>query len=193
LTGKIGPGHAFEEGDIRRIDPLFQRERFASGLRVAERFRALGVKYGKPLVQVAIAWVLAQSGVVCVLTGPSITPHLEENLGASGWAIAPDDLAELERFFEDEDERVQQEQIRNIRAILEQELNSESAFADLVYVFETLAELEFATEAEIMPLFQRLWPLRKQRDASALEMMGEIQAELRHRFLPAVAAGGSIR
>jgi aryl-alcohol dehydrogenase-like predicted oxidoreductase len=29
LTGAIGPGHMFEEGDIRRLDPLFQRERFA--------------------------------------------------------------------------------------------------------------------------------------------------------------------
>jgi len=193
LTGKIGPEHVFEEDDIRRIDPLFQRERFASGLRVVERFQALAEKHGKTPVQVAIAWVLSQSGIVCALTGPSTTPHLEENLGASGWAIAPDDLAELERFFEDEDERVQQEQIRNIRAILEQELDSESAFADLVYVFETLAELEFATEAEIMPLFQRLWPLRKQRDASALETMREIQAELRHRFLPALAAEGSTR
>ena len=127
---------------------------------MVERFQALAEKHGKTPVQVAIAWVLSQSGVVCVLTGPSTTPHLEENLGASGWAVAPDDLAELEWFFEDEDERVQQEQIRNIRAILEQESDSESAFTDLVYVFETLAELEFATEAEIMPLFQRLWPLR---------------------------------
>ena len=73
-----------EEGDIRRIGPLFQRERFASGLRVAERFQALGEKYGKSPAQVAIAWVLAQPGVVCALTGPSTIPHLEENLGGAG-------------------------------------------------------------------------------------------------------------
>jgi aryl-alcohol dehydrogenase-like predicted oxidoreductase len=38
---------------------------------------------------------LAQPGVICALTGPSTLPHLEENLGAAGWTIAPDDLAEL--------------------------------------------------------------------------------------------------
>ena len=42
LTGQIGPQTTFEEGDLRRIDPLFQRERLASGLRIAQRFRTAG-------------------------------------------------------------------------------------------------------------------------------------------------------
>jgi aryl-alcohol dehydrogenase-like predicted oxidoreductase len=184
LTGKIGPDHVFEEDDIRRIDPLFQRERFASGLRVVERFQALAKKHGKTPVQVAIAWVLSQSGVVCVLTGPSTTLHLEENLWASGWAIAPDDLAELEQFFKSEEEGLRQEQAQSVRAILVQELDSETAFADLVYVVETLMEIGLAEEKEILPLFQRLWVLRQRSDVAALEQMRTIQAELRDRFLP---------
>jgi aryl-alcohol dehydrogenase-like predicted oxidoreductase len=190
LTGVIGPGHVFEEGDIRgRLDSLFQRERFASGLRVAERFRALGAKYGKTPVQVAIAWVLAQPSIICALTGPSTIPHLEENLGGSGWTIAPDDLEELEQLFREEDERLRQEQVQSIRAILEQELDSGNAFADLVYLFETLIELKLAAEEEILPLFQRLWALRERQDAPALEEMQAIQGELHHRFAPTLAAG----
>jgi aryl-alcohol dehydrogenase-like predicted oxidoreductase len=84
LAGQIGPQTTFEEGDLRRIDPLFQRERLASGLRIAQRFRTLGAQYGKTPAQAAIAWVLAQPGVLCALTGPSTLPHLEENLGGSG-------------------------------------------------------------------------------------------------------------
>lgn len=179
LTGKIGPQHVFEEGDIRRIDALFQRERFASGLRVVERFQALAEKYGKTPVQVAIAWVIAQPGFVCALTGPSTIPHLEENLGGSGWTIEPDDLAKLEQFFEGEDERLRQEQAHNVRVILAQELDSETAFADLVYIVETLIEIGLAEEKEILPLFQRLWVLRQRSDAAALEQMRAIQAELR--------------
>ena len=179
LTGKIGPQHIFEEGDIRRIDPLFQRERFASGLCVVERFQALAEKYGKTPVQVAIAWVLAQPGLVCALTGPSTIPHLEENLGGSGWTIEPDDLEELERFFEGEDKRLRQEQAHSVRAILAQELDSQTAFADLVYVVETLMEIGLAEEKEILLLFQRLWVLRQRSDAAALEQMRAIQAELR--------------
>jgi aryl-alcohol dehydrogenase-like predicted oxidoreductase len=188
LTGKIGPEHDFEEGDIRRIDPLFQRERLASGLRVMEQLRGLGERYGKSPVQVAIAWVLAQPGVVCALTGPSTMPHLEENLGGSGLELAPGDLETLERFFEKEDERVEREQLQNVRAILSEELSEERAFADLVYTIETLLQIDLAAEEEVLPLFQELWPLRGRRDAAALTQMREVQGRLRAEFGESVAA-----
>jgi len=98
--------------------PLFQRERLTSGLRVAARFRALGEKHGKTSVQVAIVRALAQPGVVCALTGPSTIPHLEENLGGSGWTIPPDDLSELEQFFQEEKAWLRQEQVRHVHSIL---------------------------------------------------------------------------
>ena len=183
LTGKIGPGHTFEEGDIRQIDPLFQRERLASGLRVLERLKALGVRYGKTPVQVAIAWVLAQPQVVCALTGPSTIPHLEENLGGSGWTIEAEDLAALERFFETEDEWLQEEQIRALRSILTGELEANGAFADLVYVVETLVDMDLALEEEMMPIYERLMPLRKRPIADSLEELQCLQTELRGRFL----------
>ncbi|MGD1997173.1 MAG: aldo/keto reductase [Anaerolineae bacterium] len=189
LTGKIGLDHVFEEGDIRRVDPLFQRERFASGLRVVERLEALGEKYGRTPVQVAVSWVLAQPGVVCALVGPSTIPHLEEDVGGSGWTIAREDLEELERFFEREDERTRQEQVRGLRTILEEKLDPDSGFADLIYVFEVLVEeVGLAAEEEILPLFQSLWALRGRRDASALKRMQAIQGELRDEFSPALAA-----
>jgi len=186
LTGEIGPGQPFEEGDIRRMDPLFQRERFASGLRVLERFRALGKKYGRSPVQVAIAWVLAQPAVLCALTGPSTVPHLEENLGGTGWTIAAEDLEELERLFQREDGRLQQEITRSVDAILEGDLNAQSAFTDMVYALETLAEIGLAAEEEILPLFQRLWALRGKDVSTALAKIRAIQAELRRQFLQRV-------
>lgn len=188
LTGKIEPGHTFEEGDIRRVDPLFQRERFASGLRVAERLKRLGAKYAKTPAQVAIAWVLAQPGIVCALTGPSTISHLEENLGGSGWAIEPDDLAAMEQFLAVEDERLRQAQARSLCTLLTGSLEPESAFADLVHVLETLVEGGLAAEEEVLPLFGKLMPLRGQPATEAPETLQGIQAELRERFLPLVAA-----
>lgn len=47
LTGKVDPDTVFGPDDIRRLDPLFQRARRASGLRIADRLRELGAKYGK--------------------------------------------------------------------------------------------------------------------------------------------------
>jgi len=55
LTGKFKEGQKFEPGDIRYLDPLFQRERFQHGLRMAKKFAELGEKYSKTPVQVAIA------------------------------------------------------------------------------------------------------------------------------------------
>jgi aryl-alcohol dehydrogenase-like predicted oxidoreductase len=178
LSGTIRPGHSFEEGDIRQLDPLFQRERFASGSRVLERFQALAARHGKTPVQAAIAWVLAQPGVVCALTGPSTMAHLEENVGGSGWSLSLEDMVELDRLFQREEEWMQQQQVRNIRAILSQDLDPATAFTDLVYVLETLVEAELATEEDILPVFQRLWLLRGQQDASALESMRALQEEL---------------
>ncbi len=188
LTGKIRPGHVFEEGDIRRMDPLFQRERFASGLRVAEWFQVLGDKYGAKPVQLAIAWVLAQQGVVCALTGPSSLPHLEENLDAAALTLLPEDLEMLERFFVVEDNRLREEQRGSLRAILEGALKPGTAFTALVYVFESLIEAGYAAEEQIMPLFLRLYALRGKEGPEVLDEMSAIQAELREQFLPILLA-----
>ena len=45
---------------LAALVPIDSRIRFASGLRVVERFQALAKKHGKTPVQVAIAWVLSQ-------------------------------------------------------------------------------------------------------------------------------------
>jgi aryl-alcohol dehydrogenase-like predicted oxidoreductase len=188
LTGKIGLDHTFEESDIRRIDPLFRNERLASALRVVERLEALGAKYDKTPVQVAIAWVLAQPQVVCALIGPSTLPHLEENLEGSGWTFEAEDLAALERFFAAEDEWLRQAQIISLRTILTGTLEPKSAFADLVYVLETVAEMGIAPEEEIMPVYGMLMPLRKRPGAEMLEQLQTIQARLCQHFLPFLTA-----
>ena len=140
----------------------------------------------KPLVnapaQAAIAWALAQPGVVCALTGPSTLPHLEENLGGSGWTLSDEDQAALERFFDEEDGRLRHEQMASARAILGQPLAPPNAFADLVYLLETLVERGMVAEHEILPLFQQLWELRGKHGEGALGQMQAIQAKLREQF-----------
>ncbi len=184
LTGAIGPNPSFEEGDIRNVDPLFQRERLASGLRVTERLREIGQRHGKTPAQMAIAWALAQPGIVCALTGPSTIPHLEENLGAAGWEFPPDALAELEQFLHGEEEGLRDQQVQNVRALLERPLDPPSAFTDLVYLLETLVEVGVADESTILPLFHRLLGGRTQEREAAQVHMSAIQAELRETFLP---------
>ncbi|MBN2113455.1 MAG: aldo/keto reductase [Acidimicrobiia bacterium] len=168
LTGKIGPGTVFEEGDIRRYDPLFQRARFASGQRIAARFATLARSLGKTPAQVAVAWLLAQPGVVCALTGPRRLAHLEENLGGVGWRLPAEALAGLEGLFAAEDEALAAEEAATIDAILDGPLPAEpaAAFRDLVYAVETAVNLRRVAEDAIRPAFFALWPLQEQLEGA---------------------------
>ncbi|KYK33696.1 MAG: aldo/keto reductase [Theionarchaea archaeon] len=175
LTGKFKGTPTFEPGDIRHMDPLFQRENFQSALRIVEKFEELGREYKKTPVQVAIAWVLSQPGIVCALTGPSTVAHLEENIGGSGWALSSEHGKELEELFKKEDEWLQKEQLSSIRSILSRELPQEfsKAFADLVYVLETSILLELVEEKEVLPVFYELFSMRKTPDTAQLESIQE--------------------
>ncbi len=181
LTGAIRPGAVFQAGDIRRIDPLFQRERFESGLRIAARLGELGHKYGKTSSQVAIAWVLVQPGITCALTGPSSLAHLEENLGGSGWQILPQDLAELETGLTQEQAWLSQAQAASVHRIMAQPLPSdpEQAFTDLVYAIETGILLGCIAESQVVPLFMEIYGLHESRAANLSEKLSAAQNQLR--------------
>jgi diketogulonate reductase-like aldo/keto reductase len=47
---------------------------------------------------VALAWLLARSDVVVAIPGTLSTAHLEENIGAQGLDLSPEDLAELDSY-----------------------------------------------------------------------------------------------
>jgi aryl-alcohol dehydrogenase-like predicted oxidoreductase len=180
LTGAIGPETTFEEGDIRRFDPLFQRARFASGRRVAEHLGALARSLGRTPAQVAIAWVLSQPGVACALTGPRRLDHLEENLGGSGRRLPVEALAALEALFAQEDAGLAAEEAATVDAILDGPLPADptAAFRDLVYAIETAVGLGRVGEDAIRPAFFDLWPFQERLD-SASPALERIRTALR--------------
>jgi aryl-alcohol dehydrogenase-like predicted oxidoreductase len=180
LTGKIRQDTVFSPEDLRRMDPLFQRERFQSGLRIADRLAALGKEHGKTPAQVAIAWVLTQQGVISALTGPSSIAHLEENVGASGWTLSTRALATLERLLAEEDARLKEEQQASLRRILRTALPHDPAKAlvDLVYVMETAVELHCIGEEDVMPIFRDLLPMRGALNKASLAKLEGVRNQL---------------
>lgn len=190
LTGKIGPETVFAEGDIRGIDPLFQRERLESGLRIAEALAAIGKRHGRTPVQVAIAWVLAQDGVVSAVIGPSTVAHLEENAAAGDWTIPHEEMNHLEELMIREDAWLEQSQREAIDRILNAPLSQApgQALTDLAYVLENVVTLRLKTEAEVIPLFMQLLPLRGKEDDAARATLDRIREEMR-RALRSASAG----
>ena len=55
-------------------------------------------KYGKTPYQVALNWLIAQPNVVTIPKTTSLE-HMDENLGALGWELKPEDLERLSRDF----------------------------------------------------------------------------------------------
>lgn len=181
LSGKIREDVTFEPGDIRILDPLFQREHFKSALRIANKFDQISSRYGKTPVQAAIAWALSQNGIICALTGPSTIPHLEENIGGSGWKLSPEDLSELEDLFRQEEEWLFRKQSQSIQKILFEKLNQDplQAFIDLIYVIETSILIGLASEQELLPTFMQLYAMRDTLTKDAIPKMRSIKAILR--------------
>jgi diketogulonate reductase-like aldo/keto reductase len=59
---------------------------------------AIGERHGASAMQVALAWVLQQPGVMAIPKAVR-EAHLRENLGAAGLVLGAEDLAELDRRF----------------------------------------------------------------------------------------------
>ena len=180
LAGCFTSETVFPPDDLRSLDPLFQRERFLSGLRVADKLARLGRNYDLTPAQMAIAWVLAQSGIVCALTGPSTIDHLEENLEASGVQFAAADWLDFEEFLDRESGNLSQIQCESIQQILSNPIAPElaTAFVDLVYVLETSIQLGLLPEEEGMPIFQHLFQLRGKEDQNSKPQFQAIQTQL---------------
>lgn len=58
-----------------------------------DKIKILAKKYNKTTVQVALNWIISQGHVPIPKASSKI--HLEENWGALGWSLSPDDIAFL--------------------------------------------------------------------------------------------------
>lgn len=177
LSGRYQPGHEFEKGDIRRIDPLFKHERFDSAMRVRNKLTEVGLLYQASAVQMAIAWVLAQPQVACALTGTSSIRHLEENIRAGEIELQDEDLDSLDQFLNDEDLRLAAAQRETTQRLLSEPLDEDpqKAFEDLIYVLENAIIIGSLREEDVVPAFKELFALRRNFNEKAQQKMKGIQ------------------
>ena len=177
LTGRFDQSTTFPADDLRSLDPLFQRERFRSALRVRNEMKRLGQKFGKTPAQMAIAWVLTHPGILCALTGPSMITHLEENLGASGFTVPEADLAAFQTFLDQETVKLVEAQRDSIRSILVSPAAA-ATFTDLLYAIETAVQLGSLPETEAMPLVRELFAAKDSQGRRAKSSLQDIRNRL---------------
>ncbi len=96
LTGKIDANTSFDSTDFRGTLPRFTPEaRQANQILVDLLSRIAKRKQATP-AQIALAWLLAQKPWIVPIPGTTKLHRLEENIGAAGIALTPDDLREIE-------------------------------------------------------------------------------------------------
>lgn len=152
LTGTISQDTAFAPGDLRRIDPLFRRNRLASGLRIAAKFKEMSLESGRTPAQLAIAWVLGCSGVAAALTGPTDPDHLAENCAAMNLRLEPDLMDELTAFAKKEAGEFSRQVAREVFEILGMP-SAELSREDLIYCLEHCVETGLVPAGEAGALF----------------------------------------
>jgi aryl-alcohol dehydrogenase-like predicted oxidoreductase len=100
LTGAITTADSLDDEDWRRQLPRFDQEALDANRGIVEVVRAIAERQGATPGQVSIAWVLAQSSRTIAIPGTRRIAYLEENVGAAGLRLEPEDLAALDALPE---------------------------------------------------------------------------------------------
>jgi len=101
LSGKYRKGQDLPAGSRwaeRGLDSLY--EHYGTDcLDKVEQLIGIARRLGRSLSQLALAWVLRRSEVTSAIIGATRPEQIEDNVGASGWRIPDEVLAEIERIF----------------------------------------------------------------------------------------------
>jgi aryl-alcohol dehydrogenase-like predicted oxidoreductase len=95
LTGQLRRFEDLPQDDWRRHRPRFQGENFQKNLELVDRVKEIAAAKGVTPAQLALAWLLAQEGVVPI-PGTKRRKKLEENAAAAGIALTPEDLRRID-------------------------------------------------------------------------------------------------
>jgi aryl-alcohol dehydrogenase-like predicted oxidoreductase len=92
LTGKIKPGHKFNEGDTREGNRFYLDENIRRTNQLLDQLKPIAAKYNATLAQLVINWTINQAGVGCVLVGARNEQQVKDNVGSLSFTLAIEDI-----------------------------------------------------------------------------------------------------
>jgi aryl-alcohol dehydrogenase-like predicted oxidoreductase len=96
LTGKIDETTTFDATDFRNLVPRLAPEARKANMALVEIVKDVAATKGATPAQIALAWILAQSGGISPIPGTTKIHRLEENLGAADVVLSAAELSSLE-------------------------------------------------------------------------------------------------
>jgi len=96
LTGRIGAGTAFTDGDMRNSLPRFTPEAREANQAVVDLLGTVAAGRGATAGQVALAWLLARKPWIVPIPGTRNPGRLAENVAAADLELTAAEVAELD-------------------------------------------------------------------------------------------------
>jgi aryl-alcohol dehydrogenase-like predicted oxidoreductase len=96
LTGAIDDRTTFDKTDFRNVVPRFAPDARKENLAFVEMLRRIAEARRATPAQIALAWLLAQKPWIVPIPGTTKLHRLDENLGAEGVVLSPEDLREID-------------------------------------------------------------------------------------------------
>ncbi|MDQ1296767.1 MAG: hypothetical protein QG611_746 [Bacteroidota bacterium] len=92
LSGKIKPGHKFNEGDNRPDTPYYKEPNLSNILAFLEKIKPVADEHDVTLSQLVINWTIQQPGITCALAGARNSAQVLENAGAARFQLTGNDI-----------------------------------------------------------------------------------------------------
>lgn len=99
LTGKIRPGHKFNEGDSRPDTPYYKEPNYSNILVLLDRIRPIADGHKVTLSQLVLNWTIQQPGITCALAGARNPQQTLENIGATDFNLTQDEISVIDKFI----------------------------------------------------------------------------------------------
>ena len=98
LSGVYAPGRAAPPGSLYATmrAAILEKEMNAKAGATLELLGEIAAAHGKTVAQTALNWVLSHPEVSTAITGADTVEHMDENVGAVGWAITARDRERLD-------------------------------------------------------------------------------------------------
>jgi aryl-alcohol dehydrogenase-like predicted oxidoreductase len=96
LTGAINESTTFDSTDFRNIVPRFTPEARKANQALVDLLGEIAARKQATPAQIALAWLLAQKPWIVPIPGTTKLHRLEENIGAAGVELTPDDLRDID-------------------------------------------------------------------------------------------------
>ena len=95
LGGMYTTDTRFPPDDERSQSPAFQGDQFRQHLETVAKLDAFARDHGRSLVELAIAWTLANPAVTSCIVGARNPAHLDAHVKAADWKLSGADMHEI--------------------------------------------------------------------------------------------------